>query len=85
MIADAKTTCKKLVALADKHGTDLRIWGCGGGMDRIVQISSLTDFIQADNMRPLNGPKTLSSAFAPQRVHLPGRVGQLNQPDFVCQ
>ena len=57
-IADAKTTCKKLIELADEHGSDLRIWGCGGGMDRIVQISSLTGFVQVDNMRPLNGSNT---------------------------
>ena len=60
-IADAKITCQRLVELADVHGTKLRVWGCGGGMDRIVQISSLDGFVQPDNMRPLNhGPSPLA-------------------------
>ena len=59
-IADAKTACKKLIALADEHGSNLRVWGCGGGMDPIVQISSRTGFVQADNMRPITFPNKLS-------------------------
>ena len=57
-MADAKEACGKIIELADTHGSKLRLWGCGGGVDRIVQISSLTGFVQADNMRPLNGAKS---------------------------
>ena len=59
--ADAVTTCKKLIELADKHGSDLRVWGCGGAMDRIVQISSLTGFVQTNNMRPVTSVLSRSS------------------------
>ena len=60
-IADAKKACRKLIELADEHGSALRVWGCGGAMDRIVQISSLTGFVQADNMRPLSGARKPSA------------------------
>ena len=32
-IADAKAACRRLVALAEIHGSALRVWGCGGGME----------------------------------------------------
>ena len=53
-IADAKAACRRLVALAEMHGSALRVWGCGGGMDRLVQISTTTGFIEPDKMRPLD-------------------------------
>ena len=52
-IADAKAACRRLVALAEMHGSALRVLGCGGGMDRLVQISTTTGFIEPDKMRPL--------------------------------
>jgi len=52
--ADAKVACRRLVALAEMHGSSLRVWGCGGGMDRLVQISTTTGFIEPDKMRPLS-------------------------------
>ena len=52
--ADAWDTCRRLVELAEIHGSQLRVWGCGGGMDRLVQISTTTGFIEPDKMRPLN-------------------------------
>ena len=52
--ADAWDACRRLVELAEIHGSQLRVWGCGGGMDRLVQISTTTGFIEPDKMRPLD-------------------------------
>ena len=51
--ADAWDACRRLVELAEIHGSQLRVYGCGGGMDRLVQISTTTGFIEPDKMRPL--------------------------------
>ena len=55
-IADARTACQKIIELADKHGSALRVWGTGGGVDRIIQSSTLTGFVNPDNVRPLSFP-----------------------------
>ena len=52
--ADAWDACRRLVELAEIHGSQLVVWGCGGGMDRLVQISTTTGFIEPDKMRPLS-------------------------------
>ena len=52
--ADAWDACRRLVELAEIHGSQLRVYGCGGGMDRLVQISTTTGFIEPDKMRPLD-------------------------------
>ena len=52
--ADAWDASRRLVELAEIHGSQLRVWGCGGGMDRLVQISTTTGFIEPDKMRPLS-------------------------------
>ena len=52
--ADAWDASRRLVELAEIHGSQLVVWGCGGGMDRLVQISTTTGFIEPDKMRPLN-------------------------------
>ena len=41
-IADGSQTCRTLIALADEHGSDLRIWGAGRAFDRIIQSSMKT-------------------------------------------
>ena len=53
-IDDAWRYLERVVELADDHGEDLRVWCCGAGGDRIVQISSLTGWVDPDKMRPLN-------------------------------
>lgn len=60
-IEDAKVACRRLVELAEIHGSNLRVWGCGGGMDQLVQISTPTGFIEpVDHMRPLNSRSTVN-------------------------
>jgi hypothetical protein len=55
-VADAWSTVESLIELADEYEEDLRVWGCGGGMDRIVQISTAPDYpyLNPDLMMPLN-------------------------------
>ena len=53
---DARRTCIDIIRLAEEHGLNLRIWGCGGGMDRMVQISdATTGFVDPTAMRPIQG------------------------------
>jgi hypothetical protein len=44
------------IKLGIEHGTNLRIWGCGMGMDRMVQCSMKTGWFDAERMRPAHTP-----------------------------
>ena len=82
-IADVKKACRKLIELADEHGTNLRVWGCGGASDRLVQLSSLNGNVQPDNMRPLTAacaPSTWQKlGICPSdTIHPDGRCSSIN-------
>ena len=61
---------------------DASMWGCGGGMDRLVQISTPTGFIEPDNMRPLGTNFRRASAWPALGIHCHmmacGKYGSLN-------
>ena len=82
-IADVKKAYRKLIELADEHGTNLRVWGCGGASDRLVQLSSLNGNVQPDNMRPLTAacaPSTWQKlGICPSdTIHPDGRCSSIN-------
>ena len=79
--ADAWDACRRLVELAEIHGSQLVVWGCGGGMDRLVQISTTTGFIEPDKMRSLRYPahQAVFQALGIRHHQLAdGRYGTLN-------
>lgn len=51
-IADARIAAREIIKAGMEHGPNLRVWGCGMGMDRMVQCSTKTGWFQAENMRP---------------------------------
>ena len=95
-IDDAWRYHERVVALADEHGEKLRVWCCGGGGDRIVQISMLKGWVDPEKMRPLHGsatpavwdslgirktPLSLGAAVCSQQ-NLSMRI---REPDELCQ
>jgi hypothetical protein len=50
-IADARIAAREIIEAGIEHGADLRIWGCGMGMDRMVQCSMKTGWFEAEHMR----------------------------------
>ena len=55
-IANARVAARDIIKLGIEHGTNLRIWGCGMGMDRMVQCSMKTGWFDAERMRPAHTP-----------------------------
>jgi hypothetical protein len=82
-MADARVAARDIIKLGIEHGTKLRIWGCGMGMDRMVQCSMKTGWFNAESMRPATWAATPAhweelGIRASPSVHPDGRCQSIN-------
>ena len=56
---DARRCAQIMIADGLAHGANLRVWGCGMGMDRMVQCSMKTGWFSDENMVPAKGGRAV--------------------------